>query len=144
MRCYTVAFRQSLVQQVAEGMHRVMARSSDEQETVSPNGAEDADARLQLVPPTPVGMAPLQAAAASVAAKRGMQPHRGHSALSTVQGVLHQTPPCFFDAGAYLQAAFLCVQRAPFGQSLCVVCVCVCVCARDTHTSLALQTGGKG
>ena len=91
---------------MAEGMHRVMARSSDEQENVSPNGAEDADARLQLVPPTPVGMAPLQAAAASVAAKRGMQPHRGQSALNTMQGVLHQTPQHSFDAGAYLQAAF--------------------------------------
>ena len=92
--CYfTVAFRQSLVQQVAEGMHRVMARNNDEQENVSPNGEESADARLQLVPPTPVGMAPLQAAAASVAAKRGVPPHMSQSALNTMQGVLHQRLP---------------------------------------------------
>ena len=87
-----------------------MARNSDEQENVSPNGAENADAKLQLVPPTPVGMAPLQAAAASVAAKRGMPPQRSQSALNTMQGVLHQRLPCLHDAGAYQQAALLCLQ----------------------------------
>ena len=70
-----------------------MARNSDEQENVSPCGAVSGDARLQLVPPTPLGTAPLQAAAASVAAKRGVTPHRGHSALNTMQGKLKQKLP---------------------------------------------------
>lgn len=71
-----------------------MGRNSDEQENVSPCGTVSGDARLQLVPPTPEGMAPLQAAAASVAAKRGVPLHRGQSALSTVQGELIQKLPC--------------------------------------------------
>ena len=91
-------------------MHRVMARNNDEQENVSPNGAESADARLQLVPPTPVGMAPLQAAAASVAAKRGVPLHKSQSALNTMQGVLNQRLPCLRGARAYLQAALLYLQ----------------------------------
>lgn len=92
-----VAYRQSLVQQVAAGMQRVTVRDSDEQENVRPNGAVRAghqDARLQLFPPTPVGTAPLQAAAASVAAKKGVPTHGGQSALDIMQGELRRKLPC--------------------------------------------------
>lgn len=109
--CYSaVAFRQSLVQQVAAGMQRVMARNSDEQENVSPCDAVGCDARLQLVPPTPVGMAPLQAAAASVAAKRGVPPHRGHSALNTMQGKLKAGVPVALCRGLFYQQQLVWLQ----------------------------------
>lgn len=87
----TVAYRQSLVQQVAVEMRAVTARAQGNQENVSPSSAVSTgcrDARLHLVPPTPVGTAPLQAAAASVANKRGVLTPRVRSGLDTMQGKL--------------------------------------------------------
>ena len=96
MTCYAfhaVAYRQSLVQQVARSMRTAAERNTADQENVSPNAAASMscqDAELQLVPPTPVGTAPMQAAAVSVAARRGVARHSGQSALDTMQG----TPYC--------------------------------------------------
>lgn len=70
-------------------MQTVAARAQGDQENVSPSGATSTGfrhARLQLVPPTPVGTAPLQAAAASVATKRGVLTPRAQSSLDTMQG----------------------------------------------------------
>lgn len=86
-----VAYRQSLVQQVAVGMQTVSARAQGDQENVIPSGAVSPgcrDARLYLVPPTPVGTAPLQAAAASLAAKRGVLTPRLQSGPEPMQGEL--------------------------------------------------------
>ena len=96
MKCsalHAVAYRQSLVQQVATAMRTVTETNTADQENASPNGAASVscqDAGLQLVPPTPVGTAPMQAAAASVAARRGVTRHSSQSALDTMQG----TPYC--------------------------------------------------
>ncbi|KAL3133801.1 hypothetical protein ABBQ32_008277 [Trebouxia sp. C0010 RCD-2024] len=83
------AYRQTLVQQVAVGMQTVADRARGDQENVSPKGAVSTgcqDARLHLVPPTPVGTAPLQAAAVSVANKRSALTPRVRSGFDTMQG----------------------------------------------------------
>lgn len=66
------AYKQALVQQVALAMKATGIHDQTNQENVSPDAASHDScqgAALQLVPPTPVGTAPMQAAAMSVAAK---------------------------------------------------------------------------
>lgn len=83
--CSIVAYRQMLVQQVAAAMQKHSAHQWDEQENVSPNVGPDSNAQLPLVPPTPVGIAPMQAATASVAAKKAAS-RKKWSALTPSKG----------------------------------------------------------
>lgn len=59
------------MQKVAAAMHAARTAEAVGQENVSPDSAHSGrqDAILRLFPPTPLGIAPMQAAAASVAAK---------------------------------------------------------------------------
>lgn len=104
----TVAYRQTLVQQVAVGMQTVADRARGDQENVSPKGAVSTgcqDARLHLVPPTPVGTAPLQAAAVSVANKRSALTPRVRSGFDTMQGKL---TPCLLHAAGSVTSCARC------------------------------------
>lgn len=65
------AYKKALMQQVAAAMHS-RRRGSNDQENHTPEATSLHNcqaALLQLVPPTPAGTAPMQAAAVSVAAK---------------------------------------------------------------------------
>ena len=65
------AYKKALIQQVAAGMKAKDARSHSDQENLIPDAKHDGcqGVVLQLAPPTPVGRAPMHAAAMSVAAK---------------------------------------------------------------------------
>ena len=96
-----------LVQQVAAAMQKHTAQQAENgQENVSPNVGPSSNAQLPLVPPTPVGTAPMQAAAASVAANKAVS-RKQWSALTPPKG----------KAGAqscgYLKAASTCCSLLP-------------------------------
>ena len=82
-----------LVQQVAVAMQKHTAQRGDEQENVSPNVNPRSNARLPLVPPTPVGTEPMQAAAASVAANKAVS-RQQWSALTPSKGMQTLDPAC--------------------------------------------------
>jgi len=78
------------VHQVAAAMQPASANKAVGQENVIPTAGTSSsrqEARLHLVPPTPLSTAPTQAAAASVAAKRNVLQERTWSALTPSQGI---------------------------------------------------------
>ncbi|DBA67964.1 TPA: hypothetical protein ACH3X2_014002 [Trebouxia sp. C0005] len=82
------AYRQALVHQVAAAMPPTASEVVG-QENVTPTAGTSSsrqEARLHLVPPTPLSTAPMQAAAVSVAAKRDVLQERTWSALTPSQG----------------------------------------------------------
>ena len=81
------AYRQVLVQQVAAAMQGEVSQTMEMQENISPNVAASSSAQLDLIPPTPMGTAPMQAAAASVAAEKTL-PRKEWSSLTLSQGLL--------------------------------------------------------
>ncbi|KAL0045599.1 hypothetical protein WJX82_010928 [Trebouxia sp. C0006] len=83
------AYRQALVHQVAAAMQPAPANGAVGQENVTPTAGTSSnrqEARLHLVPPTPLSTAPMQAAAVSVAATRNALQERTWSALTPSQG----------------------------------------------------------
>lgn len=66
------AYKQALIQQVAAAMKAKDAQSHSDQENLTPDAKQHDSCQaavLQLAPPTPMGGAPMHAAAMSVAAK---------------------------------------------------------------------------
>ncbi|KAA6423937.1 MAG: hypothetical protein FRX49_05896 [Trebouxia sp. A1-2] len=83
-----VQLLQALVHQVAAAMPPTASEVVG-QENVTPTAGTSSsrqEARLHLVPPTPLSTAPMQAAAVSVAAKRDVLQERTWSALTPSQG----------------------------------------------------------
>lgn len=83
------AYRQALVHQVTAAMQPASASGAVGQENITPTAGTSnsrQEARLHLVPPTPLSTAPMQAAAVSVAAKRNVLQERSWSALTPSQG----------------------------------------------------------
>lgn len=87
----TGAYRQALIQQVSAAMKAKHTCDGGNQENVSPEGTSQDSCQgavLHLVPPTPAGTAPMQAAAMSVAA-HGQQPVAGRwAAPIPAEGVM--------------------------------------------------------
>ncbi len=84
------AYRQALVHQVAAAMQQASANEAVGQENVTPTAGTSTsrqEARLHLVPPTPLSTAPMQAAAVSVAAKSNVLQEHTWSALMPSQGI---------------------------------------------------------
>ena len=87
------AYKQALVQQVAAAAKAKHAHGHSDQENQSPEAITHDSCQgavLQLVPPTPLGTAPMQAAAMSVAAKGRQALPGGWAAPLPVEGA-----PCF-------------------------------------------------
>ncbi|DBA75138.1 TPA: hypothetical protein ACH3X1_010457 [Trebouxia sp. C0004] len=83
------AYRQALVHHVAAAMQPASANETVGQENITPTAGTSSsrqEARLHLVPPTPLSTAPMQAAAVTVAAKSNMLQERTWSALTPSQG----------------------------------------------------------